>query len=48
MQAAPGYAQLRSDAGMYPFSLTGDALTRYINKAVADYKRQASQFNLVR
>jgi putative tricarboxylic transport membrane protein len=48
MQAAPGYAQLRSDAGMYPFSLTGDALTRHINKAVANYKRQASQFNLVR
>jgi putative tricarboxylic transport membrane protein len=48
MQSAPGYAQLRSEAGMYPFSLTGAALTLYINKAVADYKRQASQFNLVR
>ena len=48
MQAAPGYAQLRSEAGMYPFSLTGAALTLYINKAVADYKRQAGQFNLVR
>jgi len=29
-------------------TLTGDALTRYIRQAVADYKRQARQFNLVR
>jgi putative tricarboxylic transport membrane protein len=48
MEAAPGFAQLRSEAGLYPFSLTGDALTRYIKQAVADYNRQARQFNLVR
>ncbi len=48
MEAAPGFAQLRVDAGLYPFSLTGDALTRYIKQAVADYNRQARQFNLVR
>jgi putative tricarboxylic transport membrane protein len=48
MEASPGFAQMRTAAGLYPFSLTGDALTRYINKAVLDYNRQARQFNLVR
>jgi putative tricarboxylic transport membrane protein len=48
MEAAPGFAQLRSEAGLYPFSLTGDALTSYVKQAVTDYNRQARQFNLVR
>jgi putative tricarboxylic transport membrane protein len=48
MEASPEFAQLRAQAGLFPFSLTGDALTRYINKAVSDYNRQAKQFNLVR
>jgi putative tricarboxylic transport membrane protein len=48
MEAAPEFAQLRAAAGLYPFSLTGDALTQYIKKAVLDYNRQARQFNLVR
>jgi putative tricarboxylic transport membrane protein len=33
---------------MYPFSLTGAALTTYVNQAVRDYKKQAQQFNLLR
>jgi putative tricarboxylic transport membrane protein len=48
MEASPGFAQLRAAAGLYPFSLTGDALSAYINKAVSDYHRQAGQFNLLR
>jgi putative tricarboxylic transport membrane protein len=48
MQSTPEFAQLRAQAGLYPFSLTGDALTRYIRQAVADYHRQARQFQLVR
>jgi putative tricarboxylic transport membrane protein len=48
MEAAPEYPQLRAAAGLYPFSMTGDALTQYIKKAVLDYNRQARQFNLVR
>jgi putative tricarboxylic transport membrane protein len=48
MEASPEFAQLRAQAGLSPFSLTGDALTRYIKKAVSDYDRQARQFNLVR
>jgi putative tricarboxylic transport membrane protein len=44
IESAPEFAQI----GLYPLALTGDALTRYIHQAVADYKRQARQFNLVR
>jgi putative tricarboxylic transport membrane protein len=48
IEASPGFARMRLEAGLYPFSLTGDALTRYIKQAVADYNRQAREFNLVR
>jgi putative tricarboxylic transport membrane protein len=48
MGATPAFARLRSEAGLYPFSLTGDALTRHIKQAVIDYNRQAEQFHLVR
>jgi putative tricarboxylic transport membrane protein len=48
MEAAPEFARLREAAGLYPFSLTGEALTKYIKNAVLDYNRQARQFNLVR
>jgi putative tricarboxylic transport membrane protein len=48
MEAAPDFARMREQAGLYPLALTGDALTRYVRQAVADYKRQARQFNLVR
>ena len=48
IEAAPDFARLRTEAGLFPFSLTGPALTRYVEQAVADYKRLAMQFNLVR
>lgn len=48
MEAAPEFAALRTEAGLYPFSLTGDALTKHIQQAVLDYNRQAQQFHLVR
>ena len=47
-ESAPEFARMRAQIGLYPLTLTGDALTRYIRQAVADYKRQARQFNLVR
>jgi putative tricarboxylic transport membrane protein len=47
-EAAPGFARMREEAGLYPFSLTGDALTRYVKQAVADYRRRASELRLVR
>jgi putative tricarboxylic transport membrane protein len=48
MDATPGFVALRAQAGLYPFSLTGEALTRYVRQAVAGYNRQARQFKLVR
>jgi len=47
-QATPEFTQLRTTTGLYPFSLTGDALTRWVKQAVLDYNRQAREFNLVR
>jgi putative tricarboxylic transport membrane protein len=48
MEATPEFAQLRAAYGLYPFSLTGPALSAYVKKAVDDYHRQATQFKLVR
>lgn len=48
MQATPEFARLRDAAGLHPFSLTGDALTRWVKQAINDYNRQAREFNLVR
>jgi putative tricarboxylic transport membrane protein len=47
-QATPEFTQLRTSIGLYPFSLTGDALTRWVKQAVLDYNVQAREFNLVR
>jgi putative tricarboxylic transport membrane protein len=33
---------------LYPFGLTGDALTAHVRKAVADYGKRASELGLVR
>jgi putative tricarboxylic transport membrane protein len=48
IEAAPEFAAMRAEAGLYPFSLTGDALTKHIKQAVSDYNRQAQAFHLVR
>jgi putative tricarboxylic transport membrane protein len=48
MEASPGYAQMQAAYGLYPFSMTGPALTEYVKKAVDDYHRQATHFKLVR
>jgi putative tricarboxylic transport membrane protein len=48
MEATPEFAELRAAHGLYPFSLTGAALTEYVKKAVNDYNRQAREFKLVR
>ncbi len=44
----PQFAQLRAAYGLYPFTLTGDALGAYVSTAVDNYTRQARQFKLVR
>lgn len=48
MMAAPGFKQLRAAHGLYPFSLTGDALTEHIRKTVAGYGEQAKELGLMR
>ena len=48
MMASPGYAQLRTEHGLYPFSLTGPALAEHVRKAVDNYTQQAHALNLVR
>jgi putative tricarboxylic transport membrane protein len=48
MEATPEFAQLRAAYGLYPFGLTGPALSDYVKKTVDDYHRQATQFKLVR
>jgi len=48
LMATPEFAKLRTEAGLYPFSLTGPALNEYVHKAVDDYGKRASQLGLVR
>ncbi|WP_028104987.1 Bug family tripartite tricarboxylate transporter substrate binding protein [Pseudoduganella violaceinigra] len=48
LMATSEFAKLRAEAGLYPFSLTGQALNQYVHKAVDDYGKRASQLGLVR
>ena len=48
MMAQPAFEQLRAAHGLYPFSLTGDALTAYVNKTVDEYGKQAKELGLKR
>jgi putative tricarboxylic transport membrane protein len=48
VEATQQFAQMRAAHGLYPFSMTGAALTDYVKHAVDDYNRQARQFQLVR
>ena len=46
--ATPEFDRLRIAHGLYPFAMTGDALTSYVTKTVDDYGRQAKELGLVR
>lgn len=48
MLASREFAQLRAASGLYPFAMTGDALTAHVRKAVDDYGKRAREFGLVR
>ncbi|QGZ39205.1 putative tricarboxylic transport membrane protein [Pseudoduganella flava] len=48
MMATPEFDRLRAAAGMYPLSLTGQALTDHVQQAVDDYRVRAAQFGLLR
>jgi putative tricarboxylic transport membrane protein len=44
----PRFAQTRAGYGLYPFALTGPALTAYVDKAVKQYGKQAKELGLLR
>ncbi|MFZ6815137.1 Bug family tripartite tricarboxylate transporter substrate binding protein [Undibacterium sp. Rencai35W] len=46
--AQPGFDEDRKLHGLYPFAMTGQDLTNYIDKAVINYRQQAKEFGLVR
>lgn len=46
--AAPDFDKLRTAHGLYPFALTGEVLTEYVNKTVDGYGKQAKELGLVR
>ncbi|RJF99857.1 tripartite tricarboxylate transporter substrate binding protein [Noviherbaspirillum saxi] len=48
MMAAPGFEQLRAAHGLYPFALTGDALTEYVRQTVGAYGKQAKELGFAR
>ena len=48
MMAQPSFEQMRTAHGLYPFSLTGDALTGYVNQTVEEYGKQAKELGLMR
>lgn len=48
MESSPAFARLREEAGLYPFSLTGDALRQHVERSIETYDRQARDFNLRR
>lgn len=48
MMAQPAFEQLRTAHGLYPFSMTGDALTAYVNNTVDEYGKRVKELGLVR
>ncbi len=48
MMATPEFSKLRAERGLFPFDLTGAELDSYIKARVADYRKLADEFGLVR
>jgi putative tricarboxylic transport membrane protein len=48
VMTTPEFERMRAAAGLYPFALTGAALTEYVKQAVQDYGKRASELGLVR
>lgn len=46
--ADPAFASQRSASGLYPFAMTGQALTDYVTQTVARYRKQSQELGLVR
>lgn len=48
VMATPEFAAARAAHGLYPFAMTGNALTAYINKTMAGYGQQVKDLGLVK
>ena len=48
MQATKEFAELRSQRGLQPFDLVGPELDAFVKKQVAEYRKQAEEFGLVK
>jgi putative tricarboxylic transport membrane protein len=48
MMATKEWDKLRAERGLFPFAMTGAELDAYIKRQVADYKKLADEFGLVR
>ncbi len=48
MMATPEFAKLREERGLFPFNKTGKDLDGYIKQQVAEYRKLADEFGLVR
>jgi putative tricarboxylic transport membrane protein len=48
MMATKEFAELRTQRGLQPFSMTGAELDAYVKKMVGEYRKQAEEFGLVK
>jgi putative tricarboxylic transport membrane protein len=48
MMATPQFAKMRAERGLFPFDMTGPQLDAFVKKHVADYRKLAHEFGLVR
>ncbi len=48
LMSTPAFDEVRKAHGLYPFAMTGNDLTTYIQRAVHNYRQQAQEFGLVR
>jgi len=46
VMATPGYEKLRTERGLYAFSLTGPEFDAYVKKQVAAYRKLVADFGL--
>ncbi len=48
MMANPEFDRMRASSGLYPFAMSGEQLTQYVKKSIADYRKLSDQLGLIR
>lgn len=48
VMATPEFAKLRAERGLFPFDMTGAELDKFVKARVAEYRKLADEFGLVR